>query len=50
MSFRDALRIDECEIFDDLMDQCKLRASATSATTRSTVTESYVHDYAILAS
>jgi len=38
-SFRNALRIDEREIFDDLMDQCKLRASAASAATRSTIIE-----------
>jgi hypothetical protein len=38
-SFRDALRIDEREIFDDLMDQCRIRASAASAATRSTITE-----------
>jgi len=37
--FRNALRIDERELFDDLMDQCRLRASAASAATRPTITE-----------
>lgn len=29
--FRDALRIDERPIFDDLMDECRRRASAAGA-------------------
>jgi hypothetical protein len=38
-NFRNALRMEEREIFDDLMDQCRFRASAASAAVRSTVTE-----------
>ncbi len=37
--FRDALRIDEREIFDDLMDLARERASAGGASTRYVITE-----------
>ena len=37
--FRDALRIDEREFFDDMMDLARERASAGGAATRYVITE-----------
>jgi hypothetical protein len=37
--FRDALRIDERPIFDDLMDECRRNASATGAAALPSKTE-----------
>jgi len=37
--FRDALRIDERTIFEDLMDECRRRASETGAAALPTKTE-----------
>jgi hypothetical protein len=37
--FRDALRIDERPIFDDLMDECRRHASAAGAATLPVKTE-----------
>jgi len=37
--FRDALRIDERPVFDDLMDECRRRASAAGAATLPVKTE-----------
>ena len=38
-SFRDVLRIDERELFDDLMDLARERASAGGAAVRYVITE-----------